>query len=142
MSKKIIIILTVVLILAIAIFIGINWYTQEEKNQLGTNDNLIDFVDYYKSLEKFCDNAGSKSCCISSVDRMRKGGYKLSPENGCGEEYNGNMLKCIDSLKWCEPKEKLTCGIGFSFQPCPEGYSCKLNTPNCEDCQGKCVSNK
>jgi hypothetical protein len=60
------------------------------------------FPDYYKQLAEKCSSRG---CCLSSVRYMVKGNFKLSPESGCPDDMQGNMLKCIDSYKWCEPKK-------------------------------------
>jgi len=60
----------------------------------------------YSALEKACKGSG---CCLSSVKRMKEGGYGLAPgktlaESGCPEGTKPDMLKCIDSYRWCVPE--------------------------------------
>ena len=60
---------------------------------------------YYNVLEEKC--AGD-SCCLASLKVMRENNYKEAEENGkCPDDFNGNKMKCITGLKWCEPIEKL-----------------------------------
>jgi len=58
---------------------------------------------YYTTLHEECLQKDSQSCCLSSVDAMEMGGYELMPMTGCVDGFGQNMLKCIDSLIWCEP---------------------------------------
>jgi hypothetical protein len=59
---------------------------------------------YYDGLREQCKAAGSSSCCLSSVASMEQaGGIMLDDKAGeCPEGTSQNMLKCIDSFKWCE----------------------------------------
>ncbi|MFH1724510.1 MAG: thermonuclease family protein [Elusimicrobiota bacterium] len=64
-----------------------------------------DSDDYYGRLADGCKKRESVSCCMDSVRGMKKGGFELAPEDGCPDGSAGNMLRCIDSYKWCEPRE-------------------------------------
>ena len=59
--------------------------------------------DYYKNLTNECKSKESYGCCISSVNYMAKGNFKLIPGTGCLDGYGPNTLECIDSFRWCEP---------------------------------------
>ena len=61
--------------------------------------------DYYKELAKECKKTDGFGCCITSVNAMEAGGYKLVPKEGCQQGFQENMFKCIQSYKWCEPIE-------------------------------------
>ena len=94
--KKIVITSAIIaLILVILIWVG-----YLNINQKPDNSKLYD---YYQTLAKECESKQSYGCCISSVNNMADGNYKLMPDNGCLEGYKPSMLKCIDSFKWCEP---------------------------------------
>ena len=54
---------------------------------------------YYQQLRDQCKGS---SCCESSVGSMEQGGYLLEPDGGCPPDTDRNMLKCVDSYKWCE----------------------------------------
>lgn len=95
--KKIIIILSVIIGLIIILVVGSIYFQSTQKQ------DISELPDYYKNLTKECESKGSYNCCMSSVNNMADGNYKLASETGCPEEYQPNMLKCIDSFKWCEP---------------------------------------
>ena len=59
---------------------------------------------YYQKLSEECTTKTSYSCCIASVNAMKSVNFILMPEQGCPEGYIKNMMKCIDSLEWCEPE--------------------------------------
>jgi hypothetical protein len=63
------------------------------------------YPDYYRQLAQECQAKRTGGCCMSSVQNMLSGNYKLSPGSGCPDGYKRNMLKCIDSYQWCEPVE-------------------------------------
>lgn len=64
------------------------------------------FKGYYHELAQQCEQKGSFGCCIASVRAMESGNYKLSENNICAEGFAPNMLRCIDTFKWCEPIKK------------------------------------
>ncbi|TSC74891.1 MAG: hypothetical protein G01um101430_708 [Parcubacteria group bacterium Gr01-1014_30] len=39
---------------------------------------------------------------------MKAGNYTLAPQEGCPAGYQPNMMRCIDSFRWCQPVEKST----------------------------------
>jgi hypothetical protein len=100
--KKIIIILSVIIGLIIVLAVGIIYFQPTQKQ------NISELSDYYKNLAKECESKSSYNCCMSSVNNMADGNYQLAPENGCPNGYQGNMLKCIDSFKWCEPVKEIS----------------------------------
>lgn len=111
-----------------------------------SSTNISKLPDYYKNLAKECESKQDYSCCMSSVNRMANGNYQLAPETACPEGYQSNMLKCIDSFKWCEPK-------GSQQGHNPAGDKCQIDsdcicTLKCPDCCGevgqswKCINNK
>lgn len=55
--------------------------------------------DYYDQLESRCDS----SCCEASVERMRQARATVQPSGGCAAGETADMLRCIDSYRWCEP---------------------------------------
>ncbi len=61
------------------------------------------FNAYYKELLKKCRS----SCCKGSVRIMARGKYLRAEAGGCPKGYKLNMLKCIDSYRWCEPKKDI-----------------------------------
>ena len=55
---------------------------------------------YYQKLANKCQKS---SCCLSSLDNLIAGNYKLADENRtCSKGYHFNMYRCIDSYMWCE----------------------------------------
>ena len=65
-----------------------------------------DWAPYYQQLARECQKRGSPNCCMASVGAMVKGNYQLTPASGCPDGYVGNMMRCIDSYRWCEPTGK------------------------------------
>lgn len=167
--------LTAKIILAIIIFAGsviiiisgakfiIEYYKTQNfqaNNQIVKPDNQQS-QNYYDILEKKCGDVYD-SCCLSSLDIMRQGGYKEADENGnCPDGFEKNMQKCITTFQWCEPikencaKEGETIGAGMPKICCqglkvvggwPGGYDgdCSLPAPPtglsiCSDCgDGNC----
>jgi hypothetical protein len=88
---KIILIVIVLLIILIAGLIGYFFLRREYE--------ISKLPDYYQDLAKNCKT----SCCMISVDVMAGNNYKLMPEGGCPEGFQGNGLECIDSYSWCQP---------------------------------------
>lgn len=58
---------------------------------------------YYQNLVSRCEVAENPGCCLESIRIMKAGNYVLF-ENECSKGFEQNMLKCISSLKWCEPE--------------------------------------
>ncbi len=79
----------------LVVFSGYIFLSQDPKA------NLQEFSEYYRPLAKECESKDSYSCCIASVKNMESGNYSLVQESGCPEGYTQEMLKCIDSYKWC-----------------------------------------
>ncbi len=65
----------------------------------------------YQELGKSCLAKTSFNCCMSSVRNMAAGKYAQAVMTDgryqCPEGYVNNMLRCIDSYSWCEPKEEV-----------------------------------
>jgi len=96
--KKIAIIIIVIVSIVILILLGSNFYSTYKHDK-----EISNLPDYYQQLALECESKGSYSCCMASVNNMANGNYKLSPDSGCSDGFQRNMLKCIDSFKWCEP---------------------------------------
>ena len=108
-TKKVLI--TVVIILAIAslgvyVFVMQKGNTSLNDTQNIQNSNTGDTQTYYEKLANECKSKQSESCCLASVEAMKQGGYTLVPAGGCPAGYQPNMMKCIDSFRWCQPEEK------------------------------------
>lgn len=69
---------------------------------------------YYQQLADQCKGS---SCCLSSVDSMYRTNATLSPPKGCPSDTQGNMLRCEDSFKWCEPVSPSPAGSAVSASP-------------------------
>ena len=68
----------------------------------------VDDVDIrdYKELFKRCNG---KACCESSVKSVKKSKGFLLRKNQpfeCPEGFQADALKCIDSYRFCAPKNK------------------------------------
>ncbi len=69
---------------------------------------------YYDSLALECQKKQSPSCCVASVTKMKTGGYKLQPPQGCPIGYQANTNSCSDSYTWCEPVPPAKISINFT----------------------------
>lgn len=96
--KKFIKIILIVAAIITASIIGLNFYRYQKK--LAEIKNL---PDYYQELAEQCLQKSSYGCCISSVRAMKDGDYRLNENNTCKDGFTLNMMKCVDSFKWCEP---------------------------------------
>jgi hypothetical protein len=83
-----------------------------------------DTEDYYDKLASGCKNNG---CCLASVKAMRKGNYTIAPQEGCPPGHQRNMMRCIDSYRWCEP---MRTGVFSTKEECEQktGKSCDFQT--------------
>lgn len=79
---------------------------------LNKSDDASNYSDYYQTLANQCLQNNSSSCCMDSVEIMKRNNYKLIPDNGCQEGLRGNGLECIGSLGWCEPADSPTNNSG------------------------------
>lgn len=100
MKKTKIILTTIgaVLLLGFLIIIYGNFINPSIKRKM----EISILPDYYKELAQKCGEGG---CCLASVKRMSAGNFKLMPKDGCPDVFKPNMLKCVDTLKWCEPQK-------------------------------------
>ena len=71
-----------------------------QTNEVGSSQN------YYDNLANECKSKQSESCCLASVGAMKQGNYTIEPQGGCPVGYQPNMMRCIDSYRWCQPVEK------------------------------------
>jgi len=101
--KKILTISLIVIGLVAVLIIGSN-----NLLALKQENGISKLPDYYKNLAKECKSRSSYNCCMSSVNNMANGNYKLEPETGCPDGYQRNMLKCIDTFVWCEPVKEIS----------------------------------
>jgi hypothetical protein len=65
---------------------------------------LAESEEYYDELEKKC--AKDDGCCEASVRRMRETDSILKVEQACPSGYSPEMMRCVTSLVWCEPKAR------------------------------------
>jgi|GEM_PF-7132962 len=95
MRKYILWILLVVAIFAVAgMFVYLRSYTPIA---------VTSFSEYYQQLADQCKSSVSDGCCMTSVNTMSDGGYKLAEKDGkCAEGFSVNMFKCKGSYRWCE----------------------------------------
>jgi len=71
----------------------------------------------YDALAQECKQKDSVSCCMASIRVMKENNYipasKDASENyNCPEGFNKNMMKCIDTFRWCEPVKSNSKGGG------------------------------
>lgn len=94
------------------IVVGVYVFVMPKSNsELGNNQNIQntttgDVENYYDKLASDCKSKQSESCCLASVEAMKQGDYTLVPQEGCPAGYQPNMMRCIDSYRWCQPAEK------------------------------------
>ncbi len=65
----------------------------------------------YEALKEACKEKQSVSCCLASVLAMQEGGYMLDEgktfeTSTCPQGYKPNMMRCVDSYRWCQKKEQ------------------------------------
>jgi hypothetical protein len=65
------------------------------------NSSISADKNYYENLAEKCEE--EDDCCLTSVQTMEEGGYKLWSEAGCPEGQESNIYRCITSYRWCEP---------------------------------------
>jgi len=99
--RKTIKVILIVVALIVAFIIGINLYSYGKKRV-----EVKSMPDYYQTLAEQCLQKSSYGCCMASVRAMKNGNYKLSENNTCGDGFAPNMMRCIDSFKWCEPVKR------------------------------------
>jgi len=114
----------------------------KEKVNLGLPD--------YKALARECQKKQSVGCCMASVRAMEKGQFMLDTgktfaETTCPKGYAPNMMKCIDSYRWCIPKRNksekhIAVDCPQDEKDCPDGTTVNRAGPNCEF--KKCPSEK
>jgi hypothetical protein len=90
-------IIAIVVIGTLAAGYGIYSFAKTGNSEVSAN--------YYDKLEEECNMKSSPDCCKASVARMREGNHKLTENESCPNGYESNILRCIDSYKWCEPKK-------------------------------------
>ncbi|MBP9812197.1 hypothetical protein KBC86_02360 [Candidatus Gracilibacteria bacterium] len=62
---------------------------------------------YYDELAKTCTNTGeTTTCCLDSVELMRKGGYKEKEGEMCPAGFAEYSQECPDAKVWCAPLVK------------------------------------
>ncbi len=96
--KKILIVIITIFGAIILFGFGYDFY-----KDWALKNKINNYSDYYKQLIEGCKSKNNQSCCISSVQYMQNGNFKLAPKSGCPEGFQKDMLKCIDSYKWCRP---------------------------------------
>ena len=136
MKKEALSTVIIKILLAILLFTGMGTiiigggYIIGEYYKNITSNQVIKPIDqeenYYDILEKKCDN---DSCCLSSLKVMRENNYREANENGeCLEGFNGNMMRCITSLKWCELTKEI------EWSSCEKDFDCVETQADCCSC--------
>lgn len=59
----------------------------------------------YDKLVSECKRKQDEGCCLASIEVMKSGNYMFAPQGGCPPGYQQNMMKCVDSYRWCQPAE-------------------------------------
>lgn len=78
-------------------------------NNNSENETAENQDNYYQELIQGCeefkegDITTDYDCCVQTVEIMRKNNYRLAPQNGCPEGFQGNSLWCMGAYAWCEP---------------------------------------
>jgi len=141
MEKEALSTVIIKILLAILLFTGMGTiiigggYIIGEYYKNITSNQVIKPIDqeenYYDVLEKKCNNDG---CCLASLKAMRENNYKEADENGkCPDNFNGSMMRCTTSLKWCEPIKEV------EWESCDEDSDCETRFSHC-DCRYQCVN--
>ena len=103
MNKKVSIIVLIIIAI-ITIIVSFNYFPQKKTTTVPPIDTQsIEYSETYNKLAIQCDSKDSKNCCLSSVDTIVKGNFILEPTSGCPTGTQRNMMKCKDTLIWCEP---------------------------------------
>jgi hypothetical protein len=55
----------------------------------------------YKAMRRACAGDG---CCLASVESMERNQGILANAEACPKGMSPNMLKCVSSYRWCEPR--------------------------------------
>jgi len=112
MEKEPLSIMTVKILLAVIIFTGMGTiivgggYIIGEYSKNKASNQIVKPVNqetenYYNLLEKKCNG---NNCCLSSFKTMRDNNYKEAGKDyKCPNGFKLGGLRCISSLKWCEP---------------------------------------
>ncbi len=145
--------LGVVIILIFAAIAGVFvWYAQKNNpieidiSKMKTNKDVNQKVqkfdetgDYYNKLITACDkfkddknSVFSYDCCKGTAEAMRKGGYKLIPENGCPEGFQSNSQWCDGAYSWCEPQRKIVSDDWQTYRNDKDGFEVKYPSGNWE----------
>lgn len=105
-TKKFIITIIILGLITVGIYFFV---TPKNNSGLGNNQNTATAdgtQNYYDKLAGDCKSKQSESCCLASAEAMKQGGYTLAPQDGCPAGYQPNMMRCIDSYRWCQPTEE------------------------------------
>jgi len=65
---------------------------------------INDSEEYYQKLSGECNSSSDKTCCLDSLEQMKKdGGYKMPSSGVCDYGYKREMMNCESSFEWCKP---------------------------------------
>ena len=93
------------LIILIWIVVGLLILLAAEFIYLSKKSDDVVLPEYYKNLSQQCSTQPASSCCLASINTMSEGGFELATGSSCPAGFKSNILKCEDSLTWCEPAE-------------------------------------
>ncbi len=109
--KKVLIIAAIVLgliVIGVLAFVLQKNDSEFNNNQYIQNTTTNNTLNYYDNLANECKNKESESCCLASVEAMKQGNYTLAPQEGCPAGFQPNMMRCIDSYRWCQQAKDST----------------------------------
>ncbi len=89
-----------ILVLIIAGGGYVAYQLQKDDNQFAQGKSS---AEYYQNLRKECEQKTSKSCCLASVEAMKKDNAHKINGDVCSYGYKKESMLCVDSFTWCKP---------------------------------------
>ena len=102
MNRKIILIIGVIIVVLVLGYFFL-WMKSGFIDYRPQTNEVASTQNYYGKLTNECKTKESESCCLASVEAMKAGNYTLAPQEGCPAGYQPNMMRCVDSYRWCQP---------------------------------------
>lgn len=93
-----------ILMVTLICVVGLVYFNDQAVLQSDYLKQTKDDQMYYRHLSRECLKRDSVSCCMTSLRRMMAHHAREASPEGCAEGFQPNMLRCIDSFRWCEKK--------------------------------------